>query len=115
MDMVLLQETKKSAGDESVVRSLWPFDSMEFMVVDAEGSAGGLLCIWRPEVFALKDCCSSQRFVLMADFSAAFALLVCCFSAEADLLCATGCWWYVALLQLVAGGCSLDVVWLQML
>ncbi|XP_028098166.1 uncharacterized protein LOC114297885 [Camellia sinensis] len=65
VDMAMLQETKKSEVDDIFVRSLWPNESMEFMGVDAEDSAGALLCIWKPEVFALKDCCSSRRFILL--------------------------------------------------
>lgn len=39
---------------------------MEFMVVDAEGRAVGLLCIWDPEVFQLSDCCSNRHFIMLA-------------------------------------------------
>ncbi|XP_028091070.1 uncharacterized protein LOC114291222 [Camellia sinensis] len=39
---------------------------MGYMMVDSEGSAGGLLCIWRPQVFELKDCCSSKHFILLS-------------------------------------------------
>lgn len=66
VDMVLLQETKRSSIDVSVVRSLWPIDSLEFMVVDMDGSSGGLLCIWNPEVFSLQECCCSRSFILLA-------------------------------------------------
>lgn len=62
----MLQETKKSKVHDRFVRSLWPNESMEFMGVDAKDSAGGLLCIWKPDVFALKDCCSSRRFILLS-------------------------------------------------
>lgn len=33
--------------------------------MDSEGTAGGLLCIWYPEVFQLGACCSSRRFILL--------------------------------------------------
>lgn len=36
------------------------------MGVDAIRQAGGLLCIWNPEVFQLKACCSSQNFILLS-------------------------------------------------
>ncbi|XP_028078897.1 uncharacterized protein LOC114280720 [Camellia sinensis] len=39
---------------------------MEFMSVDSEGTARGLLCIWDPEVFQLGACCSSRRFILLS-------------------------------------------------
>ena len=41
VDMVLFQETKKIEFSEEDVRSLWVKAKMEFLVVDAEGSAGG--------------------------------------------------------------------------
>ncbi|XP_028121642.1 uncharacterized protein LOC114318872 [Camellia sinensis] len=63
--MVLLQETKRSSIDANDVRSLWPFDSVEFMAVNAIGTARGLLCIWNPEVFSLKGCCCSTSFILL--------------------------------------------------
>ena len=66
VDMVLLQETKKSNIDDNVIRSLWPSDSVEYMEVDAEGSAGGILCIWNPMTFSLQKCCCSRNFILLA-------------------------------------------------
>ncbi|XP_028126821.1 uncharacterized protein LOC114323420 [Camellia sinensis] len=39
---------------------------MDFMAVGSEGSAGGLLCIWDPQVFHLVDCCSNRRFILLS-------------------------------------------------
>ncbi|XP_028109972.1 uncharacterized protein LOC114308561 [Camellia sinensis] len=65
VDMVLLQETKRSSIDDNVIRSLWPSDLVEFMVVDAIGTAGGILCIWNPEVFSLKGCCCYTSFILL--------------------------------------------------
>ncbi|GMP81039.1 hypothetical protein CsSME_00035889 [Camellia sinensis var. sinensis] len=53
--MVLLQETKRSRIDGSGFRSLWPIDSVEFMEMGADGCAGGLLCIWNPLIFSLKE------------------------------------------------------------
>ncbi|XP_028082362.1 uncharacterized protein LOC114283684 [Camellia sinensis] len=38
---------------------------MDFLGVDSDGSACGLLCIWRPEVFKLRDCCCSKNFILL--------------------------------------------------
>ncbi|XP_028122360.1 uncharacterized protein LOC114319534 [Camellia sinensis] len=66
VDMVLFQETKKSEFSEEDVRSVWVRAKMEFMVVDAEGLAGGLLCIWDPDVFQVKECCSNRRFILLS-------------------------------------------------
>ncbi|KAF5931642.1 hypothetical protein HYC85_027813 [Camellia sinensis] len=66
VDVLLLQESKRSSVDASFVKSIWPYEEMEFMGVDSEGSAGGLLSIWRPEVFKLTDCCCSKNFVLLS-------------------------------------------------
>ncbi|XP_028080504.1 uncharacterized protein LOC114282068 [Camellia sinensis] len=66
VDIVLLQETKKAVVDSTLVRSMWPGKQFDFMTVDAIGQAGGLLCIWNPEVFFLKDCCSTQNFILLS-------------------------------------------------
>ncbi|XP_028100123.1 uncharacterized protein LOC114299551 [Camellia sinensis] len=66
VDMVLFQETKKSEFSEEDVRSVWVRAKMEFMVVDAEASAGGLLCIWDLDVFQVKECCNNRRFILLS-------------------------------------------------
>ena len=41
VDVLLLQETKRSSVDDNFVKSLWPWEEMEYMEVGAEGSAGG--------------------------------------------------------------------------
>ncbi|XP_028075241.1 uncharacterized protein LOC114277542 [Camellia sinensis] len=43
VDVLLLQETKRRSMDEYVVRPIWPYEGMEFMLVDLDGSASGLL------------------------------------------------------------------------
>ncbi|XP_028091888.1 uncharacterized protein LOC114292180 [Camellia sinensis] len=63
--MALLQETKRTSIDEEFVRSCWPVEKMEFMAVDSVGAAGGLLCIWNPDVFQLVDCCCNRNFILL--------------------------------------------------
>ncbi|GMP57018.1 hypothetical protein CsSME_00021277 [Camellia sinensis var. sinensis] len=39
---------------------------MEYMAVDVDGSASGLLCTWNPEIFSLKECCCSRSFIILA-------------------------------------------------
>ncbi|KAL7208281.1 hypothetical protein ACSBR1_030105 [Camellia fascicularis] len=39
---------------------------MEYMSVDPEGSAGGLLYIWDPAVFQLSVCCFNRRYILLS-------------------------------------------------
>ncbi|KAL7197595.1 hypothetical protein ACSBR2_020184 [Camellia fascicularis] len=38
--MALIQESKKSCVDERFVRSIWPYESMDFMAVDTVGTTG---------------------------------------------------------------------------
>lgn len=66
IDMALFQETKKASISSVDIKRLWPRDNFEFMAVDAEGRAGGLLCIWDPDVFQLSDCCSNRSYLLLA-------------------------------------------------
>ncbi|XP_028105255.1 uncharacterized protein LOC114304285 [Camellia sinensis] len=55
--------------DEYFVRSIWPYEGMEFMLVDSDESASGLLCIWRPHVFELKERCCSKNFIILSGTS----------------------------------------------
>ncbi|XP_028059460.1 uncharacterized protein LOC114263159 [Camellia sinensis] len=64
--MVLLQETKKQGINVEFVNSIWAGEKVEFMSVDSEGAAGGLLCIWNPKVFQLNQCCCNRNFLLLA-------------------------------------------------
>ncbi|XP_028110763.1 uncharacterized protein LOC114309252 [Camellia sinensis] len=66
IDFVFFQETKKSEVTPDFVKSLWPVDEMEFMAVDSEGRAGGLLCIWKPTVFKLSQCCSTRHCIVLS-------------------------------------------------
>ncbi|KAL7162684.1 hypothetical protein ACSBR2_043049 [Camellia fascicularis] len=34
--------------------------------IDSDGSAGGLLYVWKPQVFELQDCCSSKHFIILS-------------------------------------------------
>ncbi|KAF5933855.1 hypothetical protein HYC85_030026 [Camellia sinensis] len=65
--MVILQETKKANVSEQFVKSIWPHDLVDYMIVDAVGSAGGLLCVWKPRIFSLADCCCNRNFILLLD------------------------------------------------
>ncbi|XP_028062045.1 uncharacterized protein LOC114265423 [Camellia sinensis] len=64
--MALFQETKRPGIIEEFVRSCWPGDQMAYMAVDSEGAAGGLLCVWNPQVFQLLDCCSNRNFIILS-------------------------------------------------
>ncbi|GMP56562.1 hypothetical protein CsSME_00020996 [Camellia sinensis var. sinensis] len=64
--MVFFQETKRVVISSDMVRSIWPFDRFEFLEVGANGSVGGLLCAWNPEVFMLQDSCCTKNFIVLA-------------------------------------------------
>lgn len=64
VDLVMLQETKRHVMSDQIVKSMWPWDQFNFLFVDAEGSAGCLLCIWKPEVITMVDCCCNRSFIL---------------------------------------------------
>lgn len=66
VDVAVFQETKKSQISEVEVRTSWTRDKMEFMAMDAEGLAGGLLCIWDPDIFQMSECCSNRRFIIIS-------------------------------------------------
>ncbi|XP_028094700.1 uncharacterized protein LOC114294749 [Camellia sinensis] len=66
VDMVMLQETKRANISNQCVKSIWPYDQVAYMNVDADGSAGGLLCVWKPEVFSLADCCCNRSFIILS-------------------------------------------------
>ncbi|XP_028124401.1 uncharacterized protein LOC114321436 [Camellia sinensis] len=66
IDIVFFQETKKTVVSKNAVRGLWGSKNMEFMSVDPDGSAGGLLCIWDPAVFQLSGCCCNRRYILLS-------------------------------------------------
>lgn len=72
VDMVMLQETKRSEMSEQFVKSLWPWDYFNFLLVDAIGSTGGLFCIWKPEVFAMVNCCFNRSFILLSGIYGSF-------------------------------------------
>ncbi|XP_028086221.1 uncharacterized protein LOC114287139 [Camellia sinensis] len=73
--MALFQETKRPTITEDFVRSCWLGDQMAYMAVDSDGAAGGLLCIWNPQVFQLLDCCSNRNLIILS--STLYTSLAC--------------------------------------
>ncbi|KAL7175699.1 hypothetical protein ACSBR2_029314 [Camellia fascicularis] len=55
--------------EEQFMRSMWPYEEIGHMMVDLEGSACGLLCVLRPQVFELQDCSSNKHFLLLSGTS----------------------------------------------
>ncbi|XP_028076106.1 uncharacterized protein LOC114278281 [Camellia sinensis] len=66
IDIVFLQETKKLVVSDNLARGLWGQRKMEFLSVDPEGTAGGLLCMWDPDVFQLSGSYCNRRFILLS-------------------------------------------------
>ena len=65
LDIVLMQETKKEVITEMFVTSICPDKNFGYMEVGADGSSGGLLCIWKKKSFELKEACCNKNFVVM--------------------------------------------------
>ncbi|KAK9018451.1 hypothetical protein V6N11_001426 [Hibiscus sabdariffa] len=51
LEILLLQETMKTAWSEEEVRKLWSDDEFEFEWVEADGKSGGLLTVWDSNCF----------------------------------------------------------------
>lgn len=66
VDVMFIQETKRSQIDESFVRSIWPWEMMEFAAVDSDGSAGGLLSIWNPDTFTMSESCGNRNVLAIS-------------------------------------------------
>ena len=45
IDMALIQETKRANISIEMVKSIWHKEEVDFVWVDADGNAGGLLCV----------------------------------------------------------------------
>ena len=87
IDVLLLQETKRDNVDKKFVKSLWPWEEMGWVEVDAEGSASGLMCIWNTQIFELIDCCNARHFILFSSISSkSFKCIICNIYASNDVL-----------------------------
>ena len=66
IDMVLIQETKKTSMDRRFVQSMWSGNNFEFIEVDAIRRSGGILCIWNSELFSMRECCSFKNCLIIS-------------------------------------------------
>lgn len=66
VDVLSLQETKSRNIDDNFVQTIRPWEKLEFMAADSDGSARRLLSIWNPEVSSLLECCSNRNFLLLS-------------------------------------------------
>ena len=55
-DIVCFQETKMSSLNSFVVQSLWGSSFLDWVVLDAINTAGGVLLVWDKRVFEKVDC-----------------------------------------------------------
>ncbi|KAL7189114.1 hypothetical protein ACSBR1_038893 [Camellia fascicularis] len=62
VDVMLIQETKRSPIDECFVKSIWPWERTKFLAVDSDRSAEGLLSIWNPDIFTMSESCGYRNF-----------------------------------------------------
>ena len=69
VDIVLIQETKRCCLDEGMIRTIWPWEMVDYMAVDADGSVGGLLSVWNPKIFSLKDYYSNRNLIIVSGIS----------------------------------------------
>ncbi|KAG5545281.1 hypothetical protein RHGRI_017669 [Rhododendron griersonianum] len=60
--MVFSQETNQRSVTMDFINSIWWNDSCQFLEVDAFETAGGLFCIWNPNVFCWKEIGGSRNF-----------------------------------------------------
>ena len=63
VDLVFFQEAKKDGVTGEFIRAIWHGEEFDFMVVDPERRAGGLLCVWNPAMFKMRSCCSNKNFI----------------------------------------------------
>ncbi|XP_057469671.1 uncharacterized protein LOC130758752 [Actinidia eriantha] len=66
VDMLLLQETKLKELRPILIKSIWGNAEHEYVHIDADGSAGGIITVWRPDFFKLISSCCSRNFVLIS-------------------------------------------------
>lgn len=51
IDLCLIQETKQSQIFEAFVHSIWGKRDVEWSFKKREGSAGGMILYWKPNIF----------------------------------------------------------------
>lgn len=63
--MVFLQETKLKEDGARIRRGLWGNESVSYVMVESDGSSGGLISCWRNDFFVVENQITSQRYVLL--------------------------------------------------
>jgi exonuclease III len=70
--LVALQETKLARCASLKAKSFLPYHLDAFACVDADGSRGGILTTWHPQLFTL-ECVRRERFSLTVILSSALS------------------------------------------
>ncbi|KAI8562172.1 hypothetical protein RHMOL_Rhmol03G0014100 [Rhododendron molle] len=65
VDMLLIQETKQKSISGNFIESLWGDTTYDYVEVDADGCAGGLLTVWNSDFFKLEAACCRRNFILI--------------------------------------------------
>ena len=65
VDMICLQETKKELVDKAMCQALWGHVEINWEMLPAINSAGGILCLWGDNSFRLQRKISGTGFILM--------------------------------------------------
>ncbi|XVF04129.1 hypothetical protein REPUB_Repub05bG0055500 [Reevesia pubescens] len=64
-DVVLLQETKLQKVDQRIIRALCDSKDADFACSGSNGTAGGLISIWKEDFFVLSSKIVDSRFILL--------------------------------------------------
>ena len=65
VDLICLQETKKEMIDKPMCQALWGHGDVNWEMIPATNSAGGILCLWSDKSFRLQRKVAGNGFILM--------------------------------------------------
>ena len=65
VDLICLQETKKELVDKPMCQALWGNVDVNWEMLPATNSAGGILCLWSDKSFRLQRKIIGNGFILM--------------------------------------------------
>ena len=63
--MMLMQETKLKELNSFILQSMCGAFKTDFVHVDADGSSGGLITVWKSDFFKLESSYCNRRFILV--------------------------------------------------
>ncbi|GKV06521.1 hypothetical protein SLEP1_g18404 [Rubroshorea leprosula] len=68
VDFLSVQESKVEVVDAQLCRALWGSDSFEWVAQPSKGMAGGLICIWNPELLKKDRIIEGDNFIGIFEF-----------------------------------------------